>query len=231
MTQAPEITVVPIRGARAMIADKMTKSLQGSAQLTLQAQCDMTAVLDHKSAQAKAGVDVSVEDLLIRATALTLLDHPGLNGWVDDRGDSREIKLVHAIHISVAIALPDNLLVAPAIFNAQTMGTKEIGVARHDLIARAKTNKLTVTEMTGGTFTITNLGLSRVQYFTPILNMPQIAVLGVGCVTQQAAPGPDGAVIFRPMAGLSLTFDHRAVNGAPAADFLTALCRMIETFT
>ena len=96
-------------------------------------------------------------------------------------------------------------------------------------MARARANTLTVPEMTGGSFTISNLGLSRVEQFTPILNTPQIGILGVGRIVETAVPGEDG-VVFRPFAGLSLTFDHRAVDGAPAADFLSDLCTEIESF-
>ena len=149
--------------------------------------------------------------------------YPGLNGHLQNN----EIQLKSAIHVAVAVALPGDLLVAPAIFDAGAKTLPERVAARRELVERAKINKLTVKEMTGGTFTISNIGLTRVRHFTPILNIPQIAIIGVG----ETALRPwvvNGKVEVRPIMGLSLTFDHRAVNGAPAADFLTALMNIIE---
>ena len=148
---------------------------------------------------------------------------PGLNATLT----GAEITQRADINVAVAVALPGDLLVAPAIFNAGNLSLAERVAARRDLVDRSKINKLTVKEMTGGTFTITNIGLSRVRHFTPILSIPQVAILGVG----ETALRPwvvDGAIVPRPIMGLSLTFDHRAVNGAPAGDFLTDLCKTIE---
>lgn len=209
-----------------MIADKMLASLQGAAQLTHHARADMTALMAAK-AQAKAdGVSLSVEDLLMGAVVQTLKDHSDING----RLEGRDVHLPDAIDLGVAIALPGNLLAAPAIFGAGEMSLAELRAARRDLSERARTNKLTVAEMTGGTFTISNLGLSRVEQFTPILNTPQIAILGIGCAVETAVRDGD-ALVWKTFAGLSLTFDHRAIDGAPAADFLTALCTTIEGFS
>ena len=222
---APVSRTVPLRGARGMIADKMVASLHDAAQLTHHARVDVSALLQAKAALAEAGVKISIEDLLMAALVRVLLRHPDLNGVVK----GREILLSEAVDLCVAIALPGNLLAAPAIFRASEMTLPGLRAARQDLAARAKANKLTVPEMTGGTFTISNLGLSRVEHFTPILNTPQIAVLGVGRIVETAVP-VDGGASFRPMAGLSLTFDHRAVDGAPAANFLTDLCDDIEGY-
>lgn len=216
---------VPLRGARGMIADKMVASLTTAAQLTHHARADVSALLQAKAALAEVEIKVSVEDLLMAALVRVLKRHPDLNGVVRER----EIVLSETIDLCVAIALPGNLLAAPAIFGACGKTLPELRAARQDLAARAKVNKLSVHEMTGGTFTISNLGLTRVEHFTPILNAPQIGILGVGSIVQTAVPSDDG-VVFRPMTGLSLTFDHRAVDGAPAADFLTDLCTEIEDF-
>ena len=217
--------VVPLRGARGMIADKMLASLTGSAQLTHHARADMTALMAAKAQFKTDGVSLSVEDLLMGAVVKTLKRHPDINGTVQDRA----VHLSDAIDLSVAIALPGNLLAAPAIFGAGDMTLPELRTARRDLAERARTNKLTVPEMTGGTFTISNLGLTRVEQFTPILNSPQIGILGIGRVVETAVRDGDG-VAWKPYAGLSLTFDHRAIDGAPAAGFLSALCDTVEAF-
>lgn len=224
--ETDNLTSIPLRGIRGMIADKMQKSLQESAQLTHHASCDMSALQAKKQALTEIGEKVSVEDLIIYALVKTLQTHPYMNGVLKDR----TIELSKAIHLSIAIALDNNLLVAPALFDTQDKTVQQLRAGRKDLAERAKSNKLTVTEMTGGTFTISNLGLSRVQYFTPILNTPQMAILGIGQITQTAQPAADGSVLWKPMMGLSLTFDHRAIDGAPAAQFLSDLCNTIETF-
>lgn len=226
MTAAPAARTVALRGMRGMIADKMAASLREAAQLTHHARADVSALLAAKAALAESGVRVSVEDLLMAVLVRVLRQHPDLNGTLRER----EIVLPDRVDLCVAIALPGNLLAAPAIFGASQMTLPELRAARQDLAARAQAGKLTVPEMTGGSFTLSNLGLSRVEFFTPILNAPQIAILGVGCITEVAVPS-GGGVAFRPMTGLSLTFDHRAVDGAPAAAFLSALCAGIEGFT
>ena len=215
--------VIRLTAMRGMIASKMLESLSTSAQLTHMTECDTTGLSAMKARLLAEGLKVSVEDLIVDAVVQSLKAHPGLNGHLQNN----EIHLKSAIHVAVAIALPGDLLVAPAIFDAGTKTLAERVIARRDLVERAKTNKLTVKEMTGGTFTISNIGLTRVRHFTPILNVPQIAILGVG----ETALRPwvvNGRLEPRPIMGLSLTFDHRAVNGAPAADFLTTLATTIE---
>ena len=219
------VRTVALRGMRGMIADKMMASLHGAAQLTHHARADVGTMLEAKARLAEGGLRVSVEDLMMLALLRVLRRHPDLNGSVRDR----EVLLPERVDLCVAIALPGNLLAAPAIFGADGLSLEQLRAARQDLVERARANKLTVPEMTGGTFTLTNLGVTRVEHFTPILNAPQIAVLGIGRAVPTAVPDA-GGVAFRPMMGLSLTFDHRAVDGAPAADFLSDLCVEVEGF-
>lgn len=208
---------------RGMIAGKMLESLNTTAQLTHHAECDATGVFALKTRLQEQGLKASVEDILIDVVIETLRRHPGLNGTLVEK----DIKLSAKINLAVAVALPGDLLVAPTIIDAGNMTLAERIAARRDVVERSKVNKLSVTEMTAGTFTITNIGLTRVRFFTPILNVPQIAILGIG----QTAERPwvvDGEIKTRSIMGLSLTFDHRAVNGAPAGEFLTDLCTAIE---
>ncbi|CAD0187203.1 Dihydrolipoyllysine-residue acetyltransferase component of pyruvate dehydrogenase complex [Ruegeria sp. THAF57] len=218
------VKTVPLKGVRGMIADGMVKSLHTAAQLTHHGSADATALLAEKDRLAGQGVKASVEDLLMLATIRAVKANPDANGRVE----GREIKLSQAVDLSVAIALPGNLLVAPAIFRAGEMDVSQLRAARQDLAARAKTNKLSVTEMTGGTFSISNLGLTRVEHFTPIINAPQICILGIGRMVDKLVRGADGGIDLRPHVGLSLTFDHRALDGAPAGDLLTSICDEIE---
>ncbi|WP_036231907.1 2-oxo acid dehydrogenase subunit E2 [Marinobacterium litorale] len=229
MTAQPTIEqnpgrVIPLRGMRGMIADNMRRSLDEAAQLTHHAECDATELFATKQRLANQGIKVSIEDLVAQAVITTLGEHPGLNGRVE----GKEIRLHDAIHLSLAMALPGNLLAAPTLFNAGELSLMERSAARKELAQRAKENKLSVPEMTGGTFTLSNLGLSRVQFFTPIVNLPQIAILGIGETRLQPRVMSDLSVEPRRVMGLSLSFDHRAVDGAPAAAFLTDLCNLIE---
>ncbi|MET1412086.1 2-oxo acid dehydrogenase subunit E2 [Roseibium sp. HPY-6] len=219
-----EVRIVPLKGVRGMIADAMVKSLATAAQLTHHGNADATALMAEKARLAEAGTKASVEDLLMLAVVRALKKNPDGNGRVE----GKEVHLSEAIDLSVAIALPGNLLVAPAIFGAGDMNVAELRAARQDLATRARANKLSVTEMTGGTFTVSNLGLTRVEHFTPIINAPQICILGIGKLTDRAVRSPDGGIDLRPHVGLSLTFDHRAIDGAPAGELLTSICEEIE---
>lgn len=218
-------TVIPLRGVRAMIADKMVASLRDGAQLTHHGSCDASGLLNHKERLAAEGIKASVEDLLILCVVQVLERHPDINGTVQ----GKEIHLSSSVDLCVAIALPGNLLVAPAIFGAGDMDITALRTARRDLAARARENKLTVTEMTRGTFTVSNLGLTRVEHFTPIINAPQIGILGIGRITDRPSRGADGSIELHPHIGLSLTFDHRAIDGGPAADVLTDICETVES--
>lgn len=216
--------VIKLTAMRGIIAAKMLESLATSAQLTHFAECDVTGLQAMKARLAGEGLKASVEDLIVEAVVQSLKIHPSLNALLVDK----EIHIKQAMNIAVAVALPGDLLVAPAIFDAGNMDLAARVAARRELVDRAKINKLTVKEMTGGTFTISNIGLTRVRHFTPILSIPQIAILGVGETAMRPWVVHNAAVLPRPIMGLSLTFDHRAVNGAPAGDFLTTLCKTIE---
>lgn len=215
--------VVKLTAMRGMIASKMLESLSTSAQLTHFAECDTTGLAAMKARLLGEGLKASVEDLILEAVVQALRLHPALNATLT----GNEITQRSEMNIGVAVALPGDLLVAPAIFNAGNMSLADRIKARRDLVDRAKVNKVTVKEMTGGTFTVSNIGLTRVRFFTPILPVPQVAILGVG-ETSMRPWVVDGQIVPRPIMGLSLTFDHRAVNGAPAGDFLTELCKTIE---
>ncbi|WP_196358510.1 2-oxo acid dehydrogenase subunit E2, partial [Vibrio alginolyticus] len=151
-------------------------------------------------------------------------DFPALNATLEENCITQHA----AVHLGLAIPLPDDLLVAPALFDAQTLRLGELPEARRELTEQARSGGLGVKVLTGATFTVTNLGRSRVHHFTPLLNLPQVAILGIGGTQWQALPDESGGVRLAEVIGLSLTFDHRAVNGAPAAAFLDALCERIE---
>lgn len=215
---------VPLKGMRKMIAAKMLESLQTTAQLTHHAECRLDALKARRAELKAAGSAVSVQDLVLLKVIETLKAHPGLNATLAD-------EVIHhhaAVHLGLAVPLPGDLLVAPALFNAEQLDGEELCQARKALVEKALASKLSVKELTGATFTVSNLGLSRVHHFTPVLNPPQVAILGIGGVQRRLELSASGALVEAEWLGLSLTFDHRAVNGAPAADFLGDLCRRIE---
>ncbi|OMG68549.1 acetoin dehydrogenase [Stutzerimonas balearica] len=215
---------VPLKGMRKMIAAKMLESLQTTAQLTHHAECRLDALKARRAELKAEGSAVSVQDLLLLKVIETLKAHPGLNATLD----GEVIEHHAAVHLGLAIPLPGDLLVAPALFDADRLDGEGLYQARKALADKALAGKLSVKELTGATFTVSNLGLSRVHHFTPVLNPPQVAILGIGGVQRRLELGPSGELVEVEWMGLSLTFDHRAVNGAPAADFLDDLCRRIE---
>jgi len=212
-----------LSGMRRMIADKMQQSLRETAQVSYHAEADASELVAARNAWREAGTRVGYEDLIIAALIRALRKHPEFNAVAN----GAEAKISEALHVSIAIALP-NGLVAPAIFDAQTKSQPEILAARQDLVTRARTGKLTIKEMTGGTFTVTNLGISRVRFFTPIINHPQLAILGLGPIAPRPWVGADGTLVVRPVLALSLTTDHRFIDGEPSGAFLTTLCEILE---
>lgn len=217
-------STLPLKGMRKMIAAKMSESLQTAAQLTHHAECELTHLQAKRAELKAAGSQVSLQDLLLFQIVRTLQNHPGLNATLQDNQITRH----GSVHLGLAIPLPDDLLVAPALSDADQLDAQGLALARRALADKALSGKLSVKELTGATVTVTNLGLSRVRFFTPILNIPQVAIIGLGGIQRRLQRDAEGSLSERDFMGLSLTFDHRAVNGSPAADFLDELCQRIE---
>lgn len=223
--EAPEEEVaeaIALAGMRGAIARRMRQSLDSAAPVTLTTEVDVTELVRrHQALRGEA--ELTYTDFLVRAAALSLREHPRLNGTVGEQ----EIRLSRSIHIGLAVALEEGLVV-PVLRSADRLDLQEIARASRELVERARSGKLTVPEMTGGTFTITNLGAYDVDAFTPIIDPPQIAILGVGRIREKPAVR-DGELVARHMLTLSLTFDHRAVDGAPAAAFLKSVKERLES--
>lgn len=226
MLAAPRETEIRLSGMRGVVAQRMVASLSRSAQFTLHMQADVTGLLRQSEAlnagQGAVSGEVTLTHVLIKATALTLQKHPRMNGWVDDE----KIRLFADIHIGLAVALEEGLIV-PVLRNADRKTLGEIAEETRRLAQHAREKKLSADEISGSTFTITNLGMYGVESFTPIVNLPEIAVLGVGAVKEALSRTEDG-LAWRKSLPLSLTIDHRAVDGAPAALFLRDLKNSLE---
>jgi pyruvate/2-oxoglutarate dehydrogenase complex dihydrolipoamide acyltransferase (E2) component len=172
------------------------------------------------------GVSISYNAILVKMVATVLKDHPQLNATLSDQG----IILWEDINVGVAMELEDGLIV-PVVSNADKMTILEIERALRSLFDKARSRKLTPDEISGGTFTITNLGHLGIDAFTPILNRPESAILGVGRMREEPVilkHGGKEEIGFRQMMVLSLTVDHRIIDGAPAARFLKGLASLIE---
>jgi len=207
------VKMPPIRQATAR---KMMESIHDSAQLTLHARADVTSLAAAQQA-LKPELEVSFTDLLVKAVADKLAEHPNLNSYVE----GMEIHLVKPIHIGMAVSL-DSGLVVPVIRDANRKSLAEIAGETRRLIERARAGDLTGEDLSGGTFTITNLGMYGIDYFTPILLPPQTAMLGVGQIREEPFRG-EGQLVWRFVLPLSLTIDHRVVDDAAAGMFLSAL--------
>ena len=225
---APGVSSAVSARLRALIARRMTESLQGTAQLTLTTDADMaeaSRLRDEVGAELerRGGVRPTYTDLVVRAAAIALRDHPRLNArWTADG-----VRPMPEIHIGVAVALDEGLVV-PVIRSADRATLAQISASLRDLSDRARALRLRPEEMEGGTFTITNLGMYDVDAFTPILNPPEAAILGAGRVHRRPVAAGDDRVEVRPVMVLSLTFDHRVVDGAPAAQFLQRVKYVLE---
>jgi pyruvate dehydrogenase E2 component (dihydrolipoamide acetyltransferase) len=222
---AGEIT--PMRGVRAIIAERMGTSAHTTASVTLQSVVDATAFValreQLKNAFAKElGFSIGFNDVLAAIVARCLAEFPYMNVRLE------EVGIRHLEHVNLGMAVDSERgLLVPVIRDADKKGIKEIAVAFRDLVERARTGRSLPEDLSGGTFTITNLGMFGVDMFTPIINLPECAILGVGRIRPEPTV-VEGQVAVRQMMWLSLTFDHRLVDGAPAARFLQATCKYIE---
>jgi len=219
---APAGRVVPFVGIRKVVAERLTESQRTMAQVTISREAEAGGLVARRAAlaagfEAATGVRLTYTDLLVQAVAELLADHPLLNATLTEQG----IVCAPAVHMGVAVALEDGLIV-PVIRDAGSRSLAGIARDRVDLAAKAQAGTLTLDEVEGGTFTISNLGSFGADAFTPIVNPPQCAILGVGRIVDKPV-AVDGLVEVRPTLWLSLTFDHRIVDGAPAARFLQQL--------
>jgi len=204
---------VPWQGVRKRIAARMFQSLQTSAQLTITTEADVTNMV-HRRARLQTGQPITYNDLLVHAVGRALREHPRLNATVEGQG----ARLHPEVNVGVAVALEEGLIV-PVIRNVDRKSPAEIAQESRELAEKARAGTLSVDEVSGGTFTVSNLGMYGVDAFTPIIDLPQVAILGVGRVREKPVVH-EGEIAIRHTLILSLTFDHRAVDGAPAAAFL-----------
>jgi pyruvate dehydrogenase E2 component (dihydrolipoamide acetyltransferase) len=227
---------VALTGLRKRVADNVSRSIRTAPHVTLNRSADMgeaqrlRADLLAAVEKATGGVRLSPTDILVKACAAALREFPHVNahiGGAGDGGGADTLTLFEDVHVGLAVSLGDEGLIVPVIKDVGRKGLAEIARARQDLAARAREGRLGADDIAGATFTITNLGAWGVESFNPIINPPQVAILGVGAIADQVV-ARGGVPTVRPMMGLSLSFDHRALDGAPAAAFLARLAEILE---
>ncbi len=219
--------LVPLQRKRRVTAERMALSARSVARVTLNTDVDATELVHLRQRllpiyETRYGVRLSYDAILVKMVATALAEHRNLNARWTDEG----IYLIESINVGVAIAVADGLVV-PVIHGADCKSLPDIASEVSAFVEKAREDKLTLEDMTGGTFTLTNLGLFGIDSFTPIVNPPEAAILGVGRIAERPV-GLDGQIVLRPTMTLSLSFDHRVVDGAPAARFLQTVQQLLR---
>jgi pyruvate dehydrogenase E2 component (dihydrolipoamide acetyltransferase) len=220
-------STIPLRGMRGRVAERMFQSWNMIPRVTEVMQVDMSATVAFREAmlgqwEQQYGLRISLNDMITKAVAMALRRQPRLNATLVDQ----EVRLHDSVNVGIAVNLDEGLIV-PVIFNADQKDLGQIAREGRDLAEKARAGRLQLDEISDGTFTITNLGTTGIELFTPIINPPQVAILGVGMVQRRPIVVGD-ALAIRPAVYLALVFDHRAVDGVPAANFLQELKRLLE---
>ncbi len=221
---------VKFSGIRRAIAKSMTTSLSTIAQLTHNTSFDASAILAYrKQLKASEGecAGITLGDIVLYAVSRTLLNYPDLNANMLDDSTIRHFKHVN---LGVAVDTPRGLMV-PTIFHADEKSLLEISKEVKELAAACREGSISPDKLSGASFTVSNLGNLGVESFTPVINPPQTGILGVCGTVDRVKRGRDGEIAIYPAMGLSLTYDHRAVDGTPAARFQKELCNNLEAFT
>lgn len=222
---APVNTVIPLTGLRGAIARNMTQGWQ-APRVSMFTEVDVTECERRRSemqASLENGPKITLTAFVMRALALTLRAHPRVNALLKDN----QVELVDDINLALAVSLPDGLL-APVIRNADTKSVAELAKESAELAASARSGTLAPRHLQRGTFTLTNLGMTGIDGFAPIINPPQLGILGVARTIDKPVVR-DGKIVIAPMMGMTLVFDHRALDGYPAAVFLTDLKKRLAT--
>ena len=214
---------VRLSGVRGLIARRMSESLQNTAQLSFHATADASAALAFAATTRRSDRPISVEDLVAWCFVQTLLEYPDFNGVILDRRFCRG----ETVDLGVAMGVTEHLTVV-VIRNADQLGVAGLAAARQTLLKAAQEGTLSPEQMRDGTATISNLGKGRTDAFTPILNPPQVSLLGMSAIRKAPWVDEHDELVVRPVIGLSLTVDHQWIDGAPANRFLASCCERLE---
>jgi pyruvate dehydrogenase E2 component (dihydrolipoamide acetyltransferase) len=217
----------PLKGVRKLISERMLDSLSSTAQLTFNMSANAKQIQAlrsrFKASEAALGLsEVTIGDLVLYAVSRVLPRFPNANANLENG----ILRVFERVHLALAVDTPRGLMV-PVIRNADLLSLREISSEAKRLAAACQAGNINPDELSGGTFTLTNLGAFGIESFTPVLNAPQTAILGVDAIMPRAAAGPNGTIVLEPRMGLSLTVDHQVIDGAPAARLLKAFADAI----
>ena len=222
--------VEPVKGVRKLIAERMMQSLANTAQFTLNSTFDATAIQTFREKKRKEAKEtgrprITLNDLIVHALVETIKRHPSLNAhFLGDR-----IARFEEVHLGVAVDTPRGLMV-PVLRSACSKSLEELSSGVKGLVESCIEGTIMLDQLSGGTFTLTNLGMLGIDHFTPVINPPEAAILGVGGISLRPMRGKDGEFTPTECITLSLTIDHQAVDGAPAARFLKDLVDTLENY-
>ena len=216
-------TVEKLTGMRKVVAQRMYTSAVEIPTVTQTVKIDVTALLAFRKQLKEAGHPFSVNDLVLKAVAKALRQHPEMLVSLDGE---QIIRRAH-VNLGMAVAL-DTGLIVPVIRDADLLSLEALSATAKDLAERARTNQLGADEYKGSTFTVSNLGMFGVESFTPIINQPDAAILGVNCTEDELVMEDDGTIAKHQVMRISLTFDHRLLDGAVAAKFEMAVRELLE---
>ena len=219
---------IPLKGLRKVIADRMVKSMFTAVQVTTMDECDVTELVKlrekEKPKMEKKGIKLTYLPFFAKACVAALQNHPWMNASIDDT--TQEAVLKKYYHVGIAVDTEDGLIV-PVVRNVDQKTIANLAHEMQDLAVRTRERKTTMEDLKGSTFTITNIGALGGTYATPVINWPEVAILGIGKI-QEKAVVLDGKIVVRSMVALSLTFDHRIVDGAQAVRFLNEVIQHLE---
>lgn len=216
---------VPLTQIRKTIARRLAESIGPIPTFYLTAEFDLSRAAEMRAAVAQLGDDfkVSFNDIILKATATALAQHPEVNAhWLGD-----QIRYFNRVHLGMAVATDDGLIV-PVIFDADTKRLSEISAESKALAKKARERKLKPEEYTGSTFSVSNLGMMQIDQFTAIINPPECGILAIGAIEDKPVVMPDGGFEVRKKLRVTMSCDHRVIDGAVGAKFLQTLRRMIE---
>ena len=226
--EQPGVEIIPLKGWRKILAERMLDSHLKNAEVTQMREVDVTGLADLRQSingriEKEFGFRVSYTHLLMKATAQAIRQHPMINSSLIDE----EIRIHNDINIGMAVALDSGGLLTPVIRQTDQKSIVDVGREAMEFAQQVRTRRFSLDILQGGTFTVTNAGMYGTDFVTPLINMPQSAALGVGRLVQKPVVR-DNQIVIRTMMGLSLTYDHRVLSGAPAAQFFQTLQDIIE---
>jgi pyruvate dehydrogenase E2 component (dihydrolipoamide acetyltransferase) len=222
---APPPDVRPLSRLQQTVARRMTESRATVPDFELRVDVDMGACVELREELRTLGIDPlpSINDIIVKAAAVALREFPRVNGAYRDAG----VEYHHRINIGIAVAAEDTLVV-PVVDDADSRSLRDIARTSHELASKVRAGSVAPQDVSGGTFTVSNLGMFGIDSFSAVINMPQAAILAVGAIRRKPVAGPGDEVLVRPVATLTLACDHRVLYGADGARFLARVRELLE---